>query len=451
MEKFTSKIIEEFRNNSYEADYAYTYQKINDYLTSERENVFPSNDDLKLLNDIDLNFNEKPEATNKILEELANLGEKTTTLSSSSRYFGFVVGSSFPIALQARLLADAWDQNSALYLMSPIASKIEEIVEKWLIELLGLPNNSAMGLVSGSATATILALNAACFRISKNDRSKVKVVVSEEAHATVLKSLKILGINQSQLIMVPANEKGEIDVSKLPEFTKDMIVILQAGNVNGGAYDDFTTICTKANKAKAWVHIDGAFGLYVNANEKLKHLTSGIELASSWTFDAHKTLNTPYDNGVVVCKNREIYLESLQVNGSYLVASTNRDGMAYTNEMSRRARAIELWATLKALGKEGVSDLVYELYCKTAYFAKGLEKLGFNILNEVVFNQIVMYYENDNQTKSILNKINESGICFMSSSNWHNHFVIRVSVSSYKTTYDDIDYCLKEIAKIIDS
>ncbi|MDF9866632.1 glutamate/tyrosine decarboxylase-like PLP-dependent enzyme [Bacilli bacterium PM5-3] len=448
MEKFTSEIIEQMRNEECDERWDYTFNKIKDYLNIDNREIFPNESDLSLLDNLDKELNDQPDEASDIIEQLAFLGEKTTTLSSSARYFGFVVGSSFPIALQARLLADTWDQNSALYLMSPLASKIEEICEKWMIDLLQFPSTCAMGIVSGSASATILALNAACYKINREERSKIKVVIGEQAHATVFKSLKILGITSKQMVLVPCDEKGKIKVDELPILDDNTIVILQAGNVNGGAYDDFETICKLANEKGAWIHVDGAFGLYAHCCDNLNHLTKGVDLASSWSVDAHKTLNTPYDNGIVLCKDKDIYLESLKAEGSYLVGSNHRDGMSYTNEMSRRARSIELWATLKALGKQGVSDLVYELACKAKYFALELEKIGFDVLNEVVFNQVVVYFKDDETTKKILELINNSGVCFMSSATWQNKFVIRISVSSYKTTYTDIDECLEVIKKI---
>ncbi|MDL2211926.1 aminotransferase class V-fold PLP-dependent enzyme [Erysipelotrichaceae bacterium OttesenSCG-928-M19] len=454
MEKFTSKIIEKIRNEDSQENLEITFAAIKEYLENKRYEIFPIQEELSLLNEITKDFNDLPQSSDKIITELIELGKKTTVLSSSGRYFGFVVGSSFPIAMQARLLADTWDQNSALYLMSPLASKIEELCEKWIVELLELPKSSAMGLVSGSGNATILALNAACYQLNKEERNKIKVVISKEAHATVYKALKIIGIADSQITSVETDNKGKIIIDQLPDFDKQTIVILQAGNVNGGAFDDFETICALANEKNAWVHIDGAFALYANTCQQLKHLTKGIEKADSWTVDAHKTLNTPYDNGIVLCKDKENYLNSLKVSGSYLVATKHRDGMSYTDGMSRRARAIELYATLRALGKQGVAELVYELHSQARYFADELEQLGFEVLNEVVFNQVVIHYKDDKATKELLDLINNSGVCFMSSANWQNKFVIRISVSSYKTTYNDIDECLfviKEICAKIDN
>lgn len=343
--------------------------------------------------------------------------------------------------------------------MSPVASKLEEVCEKWLKNLLKLPVETAAGFVSGSSTANLCGLLAGRNHLLKNmgyDVSKkglfnapdIKVIVGEEAHSTVFKALSIIGFGSDAIIKVPVDKQGRILVNKIPELDNKTLIITQAGNVNTGSYDDFYTICKKANKAGAWVHVDGAFGLWVAACENMNHLAKGLELADSWSVDAHKTLNAPYDNGIVFCRHKDSLVNAMHMTGAYIIYNENRDGMLYTPEMSRRARAIDLWAALKGLGRKGVAELVEELHNKAKYFAELLSEGGLEILNDVVYNQVLVYYKDNEQTEKLIKRVQESGICWLGGSKWAGKSVMRISVCSYKTSYDDIEMSAREIIRL---
>ncbi len=260
-------------------------------------------------------LSEGPTSNADVLELLHRFGSKATVAQTGRRYFGFVCGGILPSSLCAKWLADAWDQNPAMFVMSPIGAKMEEVCEKWLAELLHLPQGTAAGFVSGSSTAINCALLAGRNYLLKNlgynvsasglnNAPKLKVAVSEGAHSTVFKALSIIGLGQDNLIKVPMDEQGRIRSDMIPPLDNGTLLILQAGNVNSGAFDDFKSICRKASEAGAWVHVDGAFGLWAAACDELAYLTEGMEYADSWSMDAHKTLNAPYDNGIVLCRHR---------------------------------------------------------------------------------------------------------------------------------------------------
>ena len=286
------------------------------------------------------------------------------------------------------------------------------------------------------------------------DAPPIRIVLGEGAHSTVYKALSIIGLGNERVITVPVDEQGRMRADQLPEMDDSTLLILQAGHVCTGDFDDFETICQIAKKAGAYIHIDGAFGLWAAANEQFNHLTKGMELADSWSVDGHKTLNTPYDSGVILCRHEKMLIQSMHMVGSYIQLSEDRDSMLYTAEMSRRARAVDLWATLKGLGKNGVAELVWELHRKAVYFAEELERGGLEILNEVVFNQVLVHFQFDERTDLLIEKTQDSGVCWLGGAKWQERSVMRISVSSYKTTYEDIDRSAADIlrlAKIIEN
>lgn len=385
-----------------------------------------------------------------VLEKLCGIGGSAVAEYGSGRYFGFVSGGLLPVAHAAAWLADTWNQNAALYAMSPVAAKLEDLCEKWVAELLGLEKGTAMGLVSGSANALICALAAARNALLKKqgydlpenglrNAPLIRVVMGEDAHSTVSSALSVLGIGKAEVELVPTDEYGRIQAELVPELDSRTLLILQAGNVTGGSFDPFQTLCDKARDAGAWVHIDGAFGLWAAASEKYRHLTAGIEKADSWSLDAHKTLNAGYDCGIVLCRHQEAFASALQASGSYIQYTENRDGMRYTTEMSRRARSIVLWAVLEQLGREGVAGLVEQLCENTAYFAEELAKKGIPPLTPACFNQFMVKTGTPEKTAEMLKYIQGSGVCWCSGGSWKGEPVIRVSVCSVQTTKKDID------------
>jgi glutamate/tyrosine decarboxylase-like PLP-dependent enzyme len=424
----------------------------------DKRRVFPERAAITNLAAFEEPLPDGPAGTATILEQLAVYGNPATVTQSGGRYFGFVCGGILPAALGAKWVASAWDQNAAMYAMSPAVAVLEEVCEKWIVELLGLPAGTAAGLVSGSATATLAGLAAGRNHLLRRlgydagrqglfGAPEIKVIAGSDAHSTVYKALSISGLGSERLVKVPADEQGRIRADALPEMDGRTLLVLQAGNVNSGAFDAFGPICRRAKAAGAWVHIDGAFGLWAAANPRMRALTAGIELADSWSVDAHKTLNAPYDNGIILCRDREALTGAMRMSGAYILNSGERDGMALTLDMSRRARAVELWAALKSLGKAGVADLVEELHRKAVYFAGLLADGGLEVLNDVVYNQVLVCDADDAATEKLLRTVQERGVCWLGGSRWAGRAVMRISVCSYRTTYEDIEISAREILR----
>lgn len=420
--------------------------------------VFPEKDAIEGLAAFRHKLPDNPVNPHDILKQLHTVGSPATVAQTGGRYFGFVNGGIIPAALAAKWLGDTWDQNAALYVISPAVSVLEEVCEGWLVDLLGLPENTAAGLVSGTSTATLCGVAAGRDYLLRRQgwdvnsqglfgAPEIKVVLGEGAHSTVYKALSILGLGKDRLIKVPIDDQGRMRADALPELDDKTLLILQAGNVNSGAFDPFAGICAKAQAAGAWTHVDGAFGLWAAASPKLDHLTRGIDMADSWSVDAHKTLNAPYDNGIILCRHRDALSQALHMTGSYIVYSEHRDGMLYTPEMSRRGRAVELWASLMALGRSGAAELIEDLHHKAQSFAAGLREEGFQILNEVCFNQALVSCGNPDLTQKTLEKVQQSGECWCGPGQWKGEMVIRISVCSYRTTQEDISRCIKAFVK----
>ena len=421
-----------------------------DYLSTINErSVAPSADALVGLSKFDEplpTIGSDPSAT---LDMLHEFGSPATVAQIGGRYFGFVNGGIYPPALAARWLADAWDQNSALYVMSPVASRIEEVCERWLVDLFRLPLDTAVGFVSGTSMSLMCGIAAA--RHSLLARSgwdvvgqglfgapQIRVVLGEQAHGTVFKALSFLGLGRDRVEKVSCDSQGRINPESLPQLDANSLLILSAGNVNSGAFDDMKTLIAVAREAGAWTHVDGAFGLWAAASPATAHLYDGAEYADSWSVDAHKTLNVPYDCGAIFCRDRHALVSALQATGSYIQWSENRDGMMTTPEMSRRARVIELWMVMKTLGRSGIAQLVEQLCARAKQFADELHRHGFEIVNTVVFNQVLVACSSDSDTTRTLEEIQRSGVCWCSGSSWQNRQVIRISVCSCSTTETDV-------------
>jgi glutamate/tyrosine decarboxylase-like PLP-dependent enzyme len=434
-------------------EYAFEYAD-----KSLTRNVFPTKEAIEGLSEFDEELPDGHCPAEEVLKKLNKFGSPATVIENGGRFFGFVIGGTIPASLAARWLADFWDQNAGMYVTSPVASKLETVVEGWLKKIFRLPDNVVSGFVSGTTTAVFCALAAARYRLLKQldwdvnakglfNAPKIRIVAGMEAHGAVLKAISMLGLGRENIEWVEVDSQGRMIADKVPELDRNTILILQAGNVNSGSFDPFDEICDKAVKAKAWIHIDGAFGLWAACSENLKHLTKGIEKANSWSVDAHKTLNTPYDSGIVLCNDRDALFSALHVTGSYLMHSEARDGYSYTPEMSRRARIVEIWAAIKYLGRTGMSDLVDGLYERTQQFASEIKEAGFQVLNDVVFNQVLVVCESDDITSKTLELIQSSGECWCGGAQWHNRKVIRISVSSWATTPEDISRSVRAFVK----
>jgi len=430
-----------------------------DYLNQAFDrNVFPSEKSLDNLSNFEEPMPEKMGDGNEIIDLLHQYGSPAT-VPYNGRYFGFVNGNMIPTSLAAKNLSIFWDQNAAMQVMSPIVGKLEIIVQNWLIDLFGLPKNTVAGFVSGTSMANLSALVAARYRILKNQgwdvteqglfgAPKIRVVTHTHIHSSILKAISLAGFGKGNIELVDCDEHGRIIPSAIPAIDENTILILQAGNVSSGAYDDFSTICKAAKAKGAWIHIDGAFGLWAGATKRLKHLTKGFEHANSYAVDGHKTLNTPYDSGIILCQDEEALVSALHTSASYLTSTQSREGMYYTPEMSKRARVVELWAALKYLGKEGIDEMVYGMHERTKQFATGFAKLeGFTVINQVVFNQLIIRCETDELTTSVMHKMQELRECWAGGAVWEGRQVIRISVCSWVTTVEDVERSLASFAK----
>lgn len=413
-------------------------------------NVYPTEEALNNLSEFEEALPLSSAKAEDVIEQLNNFGSPATTATLGGRYFGFVCGSALPVGLAAKTLGTYWDQAPALNVLSPVSCKLESVVEGWLKELFNLPEQTVAGFVSGTSAANLCSLAAARFRILERQNwnirdkglynaPKIRIVTGKQAHSTVIKAIGILGLGQENIEWAEVDEQGRIIPEAIPELDERTILILQAGNVNSGAFDDFEKILPRTGKAGSWVHIDGAFGLWAAAVEKLKYLTRGMEHSTSWAVDGHKTLNTPYDCGIVLCADKEALTSALHMTGSYIIESEERDGMFYTPEMSRRARIIELWAVMKYLGKSGMDEMISAMVERARQFAKEISAVkGFFVENDVVFNQVMVRCESDEITEQVLRSIQDLRKCWLGGSLWQGKKVMRVSICSWATTEKDI-------------
>ena len=412
--------------------------------------VFPSDEALAALAAFDEALPEKPTEPAEVLALLDRVGSPGTVAQTAGRYYGFVNGGALPVGLAARWLGDAWDQNTAHQVMSPVGLRLEETCERWLAELFGLPAGTAAGFVTGTMTANLSAMAAARNELLRRQgwdaaehglwgAPPMRVIVGAGKHAAIDKALSLLGMGSRQVTVVPTDEQGAMRADALPELDERTLVCTQAGNVNSGAFDPTGEICDRAREAGAWVHVDGAFGLWAAASRKTLPLYAGTEKADSWAVDAHKTLNAPYDCGIVLVRSRESMLRAFEASAQYFQWGERRDGMSYTPSMSKRARAVELWAILKSLGRSGVERLVDQLCAHARHFAERLAAEGFRVHNEVVFNQVLVSCGGDELTRATLEGVQRSGECWCGASTWRGEAVIRVSVCSWATSREDVE------------
>jgi len=433
--------------NLFDITQEYGYKYLNNIF---KRNVYPTEESISNLTHFDENLPDTTTNAETVLKQLYTYGSPATVATLGGRYFGFVCGSAIPVGLAAKNLATFWDQSPTMNVLSPIGAKLETVVETWLKELFNLPQKTVAGFVSGTSTATFCGLTAARYRLLANQNwninedglfnaPKIRIITGKQAHSTVLKAISLLGFGRNNIEWIDVDNQGCIIPHLIPDMDATTLLILQAGNVNSGSYDNFEKICAKANKAGAWVHIDGAFGLWAGAVSKLKHLTKGVEKANSWAVDGHKTLNTPYDSGIILCEDKNALMNALHMSGSYIITSKERDGMFYTPEMSRRARVIELWAILKYLGKNGIDEMILGMHSRAVQFSQELKTIsGFTILNKVIFNQVMVCCETDEITEKTLTKIQELRECWVGGSLWNGKKIIRVSICSWATTVEDI-------------
>jgi glutamate/tyrosine decarboxylase-like PLP-dependent enzyme len=394
-----------------------------------------------------------------VLALLDDIGSPATVATAGGRYFGFVIGGALPAALAANWLAGAWDQNTSLRVMSPVTAKMEEIVMSWMLDLLALPSGSGVGFVTGTTMANFSCLAAARTALLKQagwnveedglfGAPPIRVMVGEEVHISVLKALSLLGLGRSRLTRVPVDSQGRMRPEALPPLDDRTVVCLQAGNVNTGAFDPAGEICARAHEAGAWVHVDGAFGLWAAVSPRYAPLLNGAGEADSWAIDCHKWLNVPYDSGIAVVREPQHLRTAMTLSAAYLPASEFREPSRYSPEGSRRARSVELWAAIRSLGRSGLREMI-ERNCRAAQvFAENLRKAGFTILNDVVLNQVLVSFGTPEETRRIIAEIQSDGTCWCGGTQWQGHTAMRISVSCWATTDEDVERSVEAIVRI---
>jgi glutamate/tyrosine decarboxylase-like PLP-dependent enzyme len=384
-----------------------------------------------------------------VLAALVEAAEPGLVASPSGRYFGFVVGGGVPAALAADWLTSAWDQNAGGYVLGASAAVVEEVTRGWLAELLDLPSDISVAYVTGCQMAHVTALAAArhdvlaragwnVAREGLAGAPPIRVVVGEKRHVTIDRALRLLGIGASSLAVVPADEQGRLRVDELPDLTRGPTIVCgQAGEVNTGAVDDLEAIADAAEGTGAWFHVDGAFGLWAAASPRLRHLVRGSERADSWATDAHKWLNVPYDSGLAFCAHPDSHRAAMAATADYLQFRDDpreRDAVDWTPEFSRRARGFAVYAAIRSLGRSGIAATV-ERCCEHArLFAELLEAGGMTVLNDVVLNQVLVRC-----TADVVPRVQEDGTCWLSGTQWGGEHALRISVSNWRTTREDVE------------
>ncbi len=381
-----------------------------------------------------------------VIASLVEAAEPGVVRMGSGRYYGFVIGGALPAALAADWLTSTWDQNAGLYVGGPSAAVVEEICRRWLAELLGLPPHVSVAYVTGCQMAHVTALAAARHAVLERagwnvaqdglgGAPPIRVVVGAKRHVTVDRALRLLGIGASSLVVVPADDQGRMRVEELPAFEGPTIVCAQAGEVNTGAFDDLDAIADRVNGTDAWLHVDGAFGLWAAASPSLRQLVRGAERADSWATDAHKWLNVPYDSGLAFCAHPDAHRAAMAVTAAYLVqGDTVRDQMDWTPEFSRRARGFTVYAAIRSLGAEGIAAMVDRCCERARQMASLLEAGGVEILNDVVLNQVLVRLPEE-----VVPRIQDDGTCWLGGTQWDGAHAVRVSVSNWRTTPENVE------------
>ena len=398
----------------------------------------------------------------EVIAALAAAAGPGLLATPSGRFFGFVVGGATPAALAADWLTSAWDQNAGLYVLGPAAAVVEEVAGGWLKELFGLPSHASVGYVTGAQLAHVTCLAAARHHVLRRagwdvevdgltGAPPVRVLAGADRHSTIDRALRLLGLGTAAVVPVAVDGQGRMRPDPLRDALRGqsgpVIVCAQAGHVNTGAVDPVGEICDAAHEAGAWVHVDGAFGLWAAASPRLRPLVAGVERADSWATDAHKWLNVPYDSGLAICAHPEAHRAAMGIRASYLIhgSGEERDALDYNPEFSRRARGFPVYAAFRALGRSGVADLVERSCTLARRFAERLAgQPGVEVLNEVVLNQVLVRFvaadgAHDQHTQSVVRRVQDEGTCWVSGTTWQGRAAMRISVSNWSTDEDDVD------------
>jgi glutamate/tyrosine decarboxylase-like PLP-dependent enzyme len=412
------------------------------------------------LSAFDVPLQQQPIPPADVLKELDELGSAATMAMAGPRFFGFVIGGSLPAALAANWLAGAWDQNTGLFVSTPGTSTLEQVALKWLLDVLELPKECAGAFVTGTTVAHITALAAARHAVLRKvgwnveadglfGAPPITVITSAEAHPTLYKALGVVGLGRTRVVKVPTDSQGRMRADAVPKIDGPTILCLQAGNVNTGACDPFDDIAPRARDAGAWVHVDGAFGLWARVAPTRAHLVKGIEQADSWATDGHKWLNVPYDSGIAFVRDGQALRQAMAITAEYLPTDTpQRNPSDFTPELSRRARGVDVWAAMRSLGRSGITEMI-ERHCRQARrFADGLKEQGFDIYNDVVLNQVLVSFGSPERTKQMIAAIQSDGTMWAGETVWQGKTAMRISVIGWSTSDADVERCLEAIGRI---
>ena len=425
-----------------------------DYLEGvDARPVAPTPKDVAALSALRTPLPPGPTSAEAVLHLLHQYGSPATVAKNNGRFFGFVNGGCLPAALAASWLVSAWDQNAAFYVQSPTAITLEEIALEWVRELLGLPVGTGGAVVTGATMANLTALAAARHALLARagwdveadglfGAPPITIVVGEEAHASVLKALGLLGLGRKRVVRVPVDGQGRMRADAMPHLDAMTILCLQAGNVNTGAFDPAPALTLAARAAGAWIHVDGAFGLWAAVSPDYKRLTQGFDQADSWATDAHKWPNIGYDCGIALVRDPAHLRTAMSIEASYLAFGEHREPSDFNPELSRRARGVELWAGLRSLGRSGMAQIVERTSSHARQFAAGLRAAGYKVLNDVVINQVLVSFGSPEKTLRTIARLQADGTCWCGSTVWQGQTAMRISVSSWATTKEDVDLSL---------
>ncbi|MGI9272061.1 MAG: pyridoxal phosphate-dependent decarboxylase family protein [Woeseiaceae bacterium] len=422
--------------------------------------VVPEASALDALDRFDETMPEQGASDAETLALLDDVASPATVAMAGPRFFGFVVGGTLPVTVATNWLSAAWDQNVHMHEAAPAPARLEQVAIDWLVDVLELPAGTGAGFVTGATVANFTALAAARHRVCKDagwdveadgliGAPEVTVIIGEEAHPTLTKSLGLLGFGRNRVVRVPVDSQGRMIATMLPAINGPTIICTQAGNVNTGAFDPVGEICDAAKAGGAWVHVDGAFGIWAAASDKFRSLVVGMSKADSWATDAHKWLNVPYDSGVAFVRNPNDLRAAMSITAEYLpVESSRRNPSDFVPELSRRARGIDVWAALRTLGRVGLQEMIDRCCSLARRFEAGLREAGFEVLNDVVLNQVLVSFGDASTTRSIIEAIQRDGTCWCGVTVWQGQTAMRISVSNWATTESDVDVSLAAMLRI---
>jgi glutamate/tyrosine decarboxylase-like PLP-dependent enzyme len=422
--------------------------------------VRPDPQAVEKLKELDQPLGNDPTDAHEVLSILDRYIPPATIASTGPRFFGYVIGGAYPVTVAASWMATAWDQNTGLYEPTPGTAYLEEVALKWLLDLFELPQDSGGAFVTGATVANLCGLAAGRHVVLQRagwdiegdglfGAPPVTVIITDEAHPVLFKSLGLLGLGRNRVVRVPTDSQGRMRPEKLPKISGPTIVSLQAGNVNTGSFDPFDEIIPQVHDAGGWVHVDGAFGLWATVSPPYRYLVEGMNQADSMATDAHKYLNVPYDSGLLLTRAPDALRSAMAITAEYLpTESAFRNPDDFTPELSRRGRGIEVWTVLKYLGKDGLARLVDETCRHARRFAEGFADAGYEILNDVVLNQVLVSFGEPEITNQIISDLQEEGTCWMGGTVWQGRTAMRISVSSWATTEEDVERSLEAILTI---